>query len=129
MRSIGEIKTSKMPENLDSKYNSLSLTDSSCSFEKLNSNFDKNTESRLFVGLVDINKSEEDLRNLYHRVVDEGSNYQTNFWSWFNSIKEEKEQIDIPGTIEELIKNNEIHDEVDKALDHYNQFMPRNQYF
>ena len=33
MRSIGEIKTSKMPKNLDSKDNSWSLADSSCSFE------------------------------------------------------------------------------------------------
>ena len=60
MISIGKIKTKQMPENLDSKDNSWSLVDSSCSFENFNSNFDKNTESRLFVGLVDINKSEED---------------------------------------------------------------------
>ena len=80
MISIGEIKTKQMLENFDSKDNSWSLADSSCSFEFFNSNFDKNTESRLFVGLVDINKSEEDLRNLNHRVLDEGSNYQTNFW-------------------------------------------------
>ena len=39
------------------------------------------------------------------------------------------EKIGFPGTIEELIKMNEIHDEVDKAIDHYNQSMPRNQYF
>ena len=70
-----------MSENFDSKDNSWSLADFSCSSEKLKSNLDKSTESRLFSNFWYQNKRRR-FKNLLRWLSNEGSNYQTNFWSW-----------------------------------------------
>ena len=36
--------------------------------------------NRLFVGIIDINKWEEDAQCLYSKLLEEGDNFKTEFW-------------------------------------------------
>ena len=84
---------------------------------------------RLFIGIVDINKWEEDARSLYNRLLNEGDNFKTQFWGKIDHLNEVRSSIRLPNTIEELKESQKVLDEVNKELEHYDWFMPRNQYF
>ena len=90
---------------------------------------DKCPPNRLFVGVIDINKCEEDARSLYSKLLEEGDNYRTEFWLEVRPVKAEKNLFHLPSTIEEIQEANKVQNEVSHALEWYNQFMPRTQYF
>ena len=84
---------------------------------------------RLFIGVIDINKCEEDTRRLYNKLLNEGENYRTDFWAKVNTSNDEKKQMRLPNTIEELKETQKVLDKVDNQLQIYDKFMPKNQYF
>ena len=85
--------------------------------------------SRLFVGIIDINKCEEDARSLFNKLIEEGDNFHTDFWLKVLPIKAERNIFHLPSTIEEMKEANKVQNEVSHALECYNDFMPRSQYF
>ena len=84
---------------------------------------------RLFIGVIDINKCEEDAWRLYNKLLNEGENYRTDFWAKVNTSNDEKKQMRLPDTIEELKETQKVLDKVDNQLQIYDKFMPKNQYF
>ena len=90
---------------------------------------DKCPPSRLFIGMIDINKCEEDARSLYNKLLEEGDNFRTDFWLEVYPVKTERNVFHLPSTIEEIKEANKVQNEVSNALEWYNEFMPRTQYF
>ena len=41
---------------------------------------------RLFIGTIDINKCEEDARNLYNKLLTDGDKFKTDFWAKVNPV-------------------------------------------
>ena len=90
---------------------------------------DKCPPNRLFVGIIDTNKCEEDARSLYNKLLEEGDNFRTEFWLKVRPAKADKSLFRLPSTIEEIKEANKVQNEVSHALELYNEFMPRTQYF
>ena len=90
---------------------------------------DKWPPNRLFIGVIDINKCEEDARALYKKLLEEGDGFSTEFWRGVRPAKEWPSSINLPVTDEELKEAEKVYDDVCRALEQYNEFMPRNQYF
>ena len=86
-------------------------------------------KNRLFVGVIDINKWEEDARELYNRLLSEGDRFKTKFWEGVIPKKSQQTLLQFPETVEELEEVEKVHAEIDHALKSFNPFMPRNQYF
>ena len=84
---------------------------------------------RLFIGTIDINKCEEDARNLYNKLLTDGDKFKTDFWAKVNPVDVKRDFIRLPDNIEELRETQKMLNEVDSELDRYNKFMPRCQYF
>ena len=84
---------------------------------------------RLFIGVIDINKCEEDARSLYNKLLNEGDNFSTDFWCGFRSVELKRNIINQPSTIEELKEAQRVCSDVSRSLDCYNEFMPKIQYF
>ena len=83
----------------------------------------------LFIGVIDINKCEEDARSLYNKLLNEGDNFSTAFWCGFRSVELKRNIINLPSTVEELKEAQRVCSDVSRALDCYNEFMPKIQYF
>ena len=62
-------------------------------------------------------------------MLDEGDNFSTNFWCGFRSVELNRNIINLPSTVEELKEAQTVCSDVSRALDSYNEFMPRIQYF
>ena len=90
---------------------------------------DKCPANRLFVGVIDINKCEEDARVLYNKLLEEGDNFKTIFWRDVNPEKIERNLFNLPSTFEELNEAWKTQDDMSHALEYYNEFTPRCQYF
>ena len=84
---------------------------------------------RLFIGVIGINKCEEDAWSLYNKFLNEGDNFSTAFWCGFRSVELKRNIINLPSTIEELKEAQRVCSDVSRALDYYNEFMPKIQYF
>ena len=84
--------------------------------------------NRLFVGIIDINKWEEDAQCLYSKLLEEGDSFKTEFWRELLPVEVQKNIINLPSTIEQLKEAKRVYD-VNGVLESYNNFMPRNQYF
>ena len=103
--------------------------DHSASSEERKEVSDEWPSGRLFIGVIDINKWEEDTRSLYNKLLNEGYNFRTDFWGKFDNLNVKRSLIRLPNSIEELKEVQKVLNEVDKQLTHYNWFVPRNQYF
>ena len=90
---------------------------------------DKCPPNRLFVGIIDINKCEEDARSLYSKLLEEGDNFRTEFWIKVRPDKAERNLFRLPSTIEEIKEANKVQNKVDHALELFDEFTPRTQYF
>ena len=86
-------------------------------------------QHRLFIGIIDINKWEEDAQALYKKLLEEGDRFSTQFWCGVRTVEEKVNSINLPTTIEELKEAEKIYNDVNQALRSYNEFIPRNQYF
>ena len=84
---------------------------------------------RLFVGIVDINKYENDAKNLYNKLLKEGNNFKTEFWNNILSENTKSFQIKSPNSIEDLKAIEKFHEEITSKLEDFNEYFPRNQYF
>ena len=84
---------------------------------------------RLFIGVIDINKCEEDARSLYNKLLNEGDNFSTDFLCGFRSVELKRNIINLPSTFEELKEAQRVCSDVSRSLDCYNEFMPKIQYF
>ena len=62
---------------------------------------DKCPTNRLFVGVIDINKCEEDARVLYNKLLEEGDSFKT-FFRDVRPAEAERNLFNLPSTIEEL---------------------------
>ena len=85
--------------------------------------------NRLFIGVIDINKCEEDAQSLYEKLLEEGQHFDAKFWIQVHRNKEEKNAINLPRTEEELKEFEKVYKDVSNALKFYDEFMPKNQYF
>ena len=97
--------------------------------EELEGSIDKCPPNRLFVGIIDISKCEEDAWSFYNKLLEEGYNFRTEFWLKVYPTKTEKDIFYLPSTIKEIKEANKVQNEVSNALELYNKFMPRTQYF
>ena len=97
--------------------------------EDSKSNDDECPLNRLFVGIIDINKWEEDAQCLYSKLLEEGDSFKTEFWRELLPVEVQKNIINLPSTIEQLKEAKRVYDDINGALESYNNFMPRNQYF
>ena len=97
--------------------------------EEKESNINRCLSGRLFIGVEDINKYEEDARSLYNKLIKEGDNFKTEFWHSFNPSDVEISAIRLPESIEMLKSAQNILDEVDNKLEYFDKFKPRTQYF
>ena len=86
-------------------------------------------QHRLFIGIIDINKWEEDAQALYKKLLEEGDRFSTQFWCGVRTVEEKANSIYLPTTIEELKEAEKIYYDVNQALRSYNEFISRNQYF
>ena len=126
IESLDNILSSKDSKSSDSSNSSNSL----CSDEeKKESNVNRCWPNRLFIGVVDINKYEEDVRSLYNKLIKEGDRFKTEFWHEFNPPNAEISSIRLPESIEMLKSAQNILDEVENKLEYFDKFRPRNQYF
>ena len=62
-------------------------------------------------------------------MLEEGDNFKTEFWSELLPVEVQKNIISLPSTIEQLKEAKRVYDDINGALESYNNFMPRNQYF
>ena len=92
-------------------------------------NLNEPFKNKLFVGVIVINKWEEDARELYNRLLSEGDRFKTQFWEGVIPRKSQQTLLQFPETVEELEEVEKIHAEIDYSLQSFNPFMPRNQYF
>ena len=97
--------------------------------EESEGSIDKCPPNRLFVGIIDINKCEEDARSFYNKLLEESCNFRTEFWLKVCQTKKEKDILHLPSTIKEIKEANKVQNELSNALELYNEFMPRTQYF
>ena len=63
---------------------------------------DKCPTNRLFVGVIDINKCEEDARVLYNKLLEESNSFKTVFWRDVRPAEAERNLFNLPSTIEDL---------------------------
>ena len=109
--------------------NSQSVVVVSDSGEDSEEDIERCPSDRLFIGVIDINKCEEDARSLYNKLINEGDNFSTAFWCGFHSVELKRNIINLPITIQELKEAQRVCSDVSRALDCYNEFMPKFQYF
>ena len=83
IESLDNILSSKDSQSSDSSNSRNSLCSDQEEEEK-ESNINRCLSGRLFIGVVDINKYEEDTRSLYNKLIKEGDNFKTEFWHSFN---------------------------------------------
>ena len=69
---------------------------------------DKCPPNRLFIGIIDINKCEEDARSLYNKLLEEGDNFCIEFWLKVRPTKAERNLFHLPRTIEEIKEANKV---------------------
>ena len=87
-------------------------------------------QHRLFIGIIDINKWEEDAHALYiKKLLEEGDSFSTHIWCDIRPVEEKVNSINLPATIEELKEAKKIYNNINQALRSNNEFIPRNQYF
>ena len=63
---------------------------------------DKCPTNRLFVGIININKCEEDARVLYNKLLKEDDSFKTVFWRDVRPAEVERNLFNLSSTIEEL---------------------------
>ena len=85
--------------SLNSSQSALALSDSE---SKISEEADKCPTNKLFVGVIDINKCEEDARVLYNKLLEEGDSFKTVFWRDVRPAEAERNLFNLPSTIEEL---------------------------
>ena len=62
-------------------------------------------------------------------MLNEGDNFSTAFWCGFRSVELKRNIINLPSTVEELKEAQRVYSDVSRALDCYNEFIPKIQYF
>ena len=62
-------------------------------------------------------------------MLEEGDSFKTEFWRELLPVEVQKNIINLPSTIEQLKEAKRVYDDINGALESYNNFMPRNQYF
>ena len=63
------------------------------------------------------------------KLLEEGDIYITDFWKGVRPEEAKRNIINLPNTIEELKEAEKVQNDVIRALECYNKFLPRNQYF
>ena len=79
----------------------------------------------MFVGVIDINKCEEDARVPYNKLLEEGDSFKTVFWRDVRPAEAERNLFNLPSTIEELNEAWKIQNDMSNALEYYNEFTPK----
>ena len=129
MRNLEEHKKQFESSESDSGQPLLAGASSNSSDQNLEQDVDDCPSNRLFVGVIEINKCEEEVRNLYNRVLENGINYKTEFWKAVKPHDFDRNAVKMPDTIEELKEVEKIHDEISKKFEDFNDYTPRIQYF
>ena len=129
MRKQEDLKEDSEAENFLSEDSESVMVASDPEGEDSEGSTDKCPPNRLFVGMIDINKCEEDARSLYNKLLEEGDNFRTEFWLKVRPVKADRSLFHLPSTIEEIKEANKVQNEVNHALELYNEFTPRTQYF
>ena len=123
--SIDEKSCSESLQNKSLK----DLNDSSDSSEEEKEEV-SNTDprERLFIGTININKCEENARNLYNKLLTDGDKLKTDFWANANPVNVKRVFIRLLDNIEELRETQKMLNEVDNEFDLFNKIIPRCQY-
>ena len=85
--------------------------------EDSNINEDECPLNRLFVGIIDISKWEEDAQCLYSKLLEEGDSFKTEFWRELLPVKVQKNIISLPITFEQLKEAKKVYDDINGTLE------------
>ena len=83
----------------------------------------------MFVGFIEINKCEEEVRNLCNRVLENSINYKIEFWKAVKPHDCDRNAVKVLNSIEELKEVEKIHNKICKNFEDLNDYTPRIQYF
>ena len=78
MRNLEEEKSESIESVSDQPLSAVALSNSSD--QNLEQDVDGCPSNKLFVGYIEISKCEEEVYNLYNRLLENGINYKTEFW-------------------------------------------------
>ena len=114
LRKLGDINKDYESESFWYE-NSQSAVVVSDSGEDSEEDIERCPPDRLFIGVIDINKCEEDARNLYNKLLNEGDNFSTDFWCGFRSVELKRNIINLPSTIWVLKEAQRVCSDVSRA--------------